>query len=518
MRPDGEVVWASTKGTCIRDEDDSQRYVVAHFKDITATRVAEQSRERAQAQFEVAFSAAPHGMALVDLDGGCLRVNHALCELVGSCEAELLGRPFAALFHPDDLDVDVRQRQRLLDGAIERYSVEKRFWHPEGSHAWANLSASVVRDTDELPQHFVVQLQDISARRRLEEKLHRMAHFDPLTDLWNRRRFEEELRRQIGRCQRYRERAALLVIDLNGFKPVNDRFGHEAGDQVLVETARALRDRLRRTDAIGRLGGDEFAILLSRIPADEAAVLADELRAAVADASATFDGMPLSVTASIGVAFLDEHTLSADAAMRQADSAMYDAKAVRRRAEEAGSARDAGAAESRRARREDDASHEGHSVRVLHCDDSEPYRALVRRMLSIQPGIEVAAEAATAADAIRMAGASTGRSSCWTPASRTRTGACWRSCARWLPMRGSSRCRACIRSTRRWAPEPTPSSRSRRPSTRWWRCFASRPPRRSPDRQALEPMGWCVRSASQDPIQPRHGGGDVGGVDVVAGV
>ena len=108
-------------------------------------------------------------------------------------------------------------------------------------------------------------------RKRMEASVQRLADHDPLTDLWNRRRFEEELRRQVARCQRYGEKAALLVMDLDGFKAVNDSFGHKVGDDLLKLVAAALQRRVRGTDAVARLGGDEFAVLLGNVSPDQAA-------------------------------------------------------------------------------------------------------------------------------------------------------------------------------------------------------------------------------------------------------
>jgi len=196
-----------------------------------------------------------------------------------------------------------------------------------GDPVWINLSASVIRDARREPLHFVAQIEDISERKRLEASLQRLAERDPLTDLWNRRRFEDELQRRVQRCQRYHERAALLIIDIDDFKPVNDQFGHAIGDELLKHVADSLRSRLRVTDALGRLGGDEFAVILTHVTADEGAALAEQLRHAVAASVVHANGRAVSVAASIGVFFLDRHTASESVAMVEADVAMYDAKA-----------------------------------------------------------------------------------------------------------------------------------------------------------------------------------------------
>ena len=176
--------------------------------------------------------------------------------------------------------------------------------------------------------HFIVQVEDISERKRLAASLQRLADHDSLTELWNRRRFGEELDRQLGRCHRYRERAALLLVDLDGFKQVNDHHGHRAGDELLTCVARALRTRLRSTDSLARLGGDEFGVILANVSPAQATELAAALRDVVSASGIRVNATEVRVTASVGVAPLDFHTASDEEALEQADTAMYRDKAA----------------------------------------------------------------------------------------------------------------------------------------------------------------------------------------------
>jgi diguanylate cyclase (GGDEF)-like protein/PAS domain S-box-containing protein len=244
-------------------------------------------------------------MALVGLDGRWLKVNAALCELSGYDEEQILALKFQAMTHPDDLDAELVQVRRLLAGEIDRHTSEQRFLDSEGRLIWVNRSGSLIRDADGEPLHFVVHIQDISERKRLADALQRLADSDPLTNLWNRRRFEEELQRQISRRRRYGDESALLMIDLNRFKPVTDTYGHAAGDELLKAVATALTDRLRTTDSIARLGGDEFVVMLTNVSRAEAVLLSDELQAAIAGVRVTVGGDEINVTASIGMTILD---------------------------------------------------------------------------------------------------------------------------------------------------------------------------------------------------------------------
>jgi diguanylate cyclase (GGDEF)-like protein/PAS domain S-box-containing protein len=391
LRPDGEVVWAFCRGIIVHDEDDQPSYIVTHFVDFTARKLADRRQAEADLRFERAFSDAPIGMALVGLDGDFLKVNRSLREITGYSEQELLALTLQEITHPEDRDSDREEVDALLAGRTERYAVEQVYFAARGRLIWTKVARSLVRDSDGKPVHFIVHVEDISERKRMEASLQRLADHDSLTELWNRRRFEEELTRQVGRCQRYAEKAALLLMDLDGFKAVNDTFGHKAGDDLLKLVAAALQRRIRGTDAVARLGGDEFAILLGKVSPDQASEVAEQLHALVAAASLELADGSVSVTASVGVVFLDERIRGAQDAMVQADVAMYDVKVARP---------DSSGARSRLAQADDHPDRRprstesiGRSVRVLHCDDSAAYRRLVAEMLVVQPDLDVVAQA-----------------------------------------------------------------------------------------------------------------------------
>lgn len=286
-----------------------------------------ESPSQAARLFENAFANAPIGMALVSLDGEFLKVNQSACELLGYPEPELLRQTFQMLTHPDDLDADMSELRRLIAGEIEHYTLPKRYVRKDGDQVWASLSVSLVRDDQGLPVHFISQIVDISDRRRLELALKHLADHDHLTELYNRRAFEHQLQRQIAQCQRHAAPpAALLIVDLNGFKLVNDTHGHGVGDQLLVSIANTLRRRLRTSDCIARIGGDEFAIILSDTAPTQATQVAEAVAEEVSRTCVAVQGHDVSVSASVGFTSLDEHTAGERAALAAADRAMYEIK------------------------------------------------------------------------------------------------------------------------------------------------------------------------------------------------
>ncbi|HSZ70629.1 MAG TPA: diguanylate cyclase [Solirubrobacteraceae bacterium] len=302
---------------------------VAVVLDVSARRRAEDGGLAARHPHEhlaQVFDHAPIGMGLLDQDGRWVLVNHALCDITGYTAAELIGSRFHDVAHPKDADNDVAQRRQLLYGEIAAYETEKRYFNAAGESMSALLAISLVRDRDGAPLHFIVQLQDISERKRLEERLRHLADHDPLTGLRNRRLFEADLELQVGRCQRYGESAALLVIDLDGFKAVNDRHGHGVGDDALRALARTLTRRLRATDLLARLGGDEFAVLLPHIDAPSAQRVVADLTRVIATCTVDAGDTVLHLSGSIGFTLIDREARDDEQILAEADRAMYAAK------------------------------------------------------------------------------------------------------------------------------------------------------------------------------------------------
>ncbi|HWI73075.1 MAG TPA: diguanylate cyclase, partial [Baekduia sp.] len=296
--------------------------VVVVARDVTEQRAADRARRAAERQFEVAFDRAPIGMFLSDTTGRFLRVNAALGEFLGYSVGELMAGGPLAVVHPDDAELVLAEIGSIAEGDL---ALEHRMVHRDGHDVWVAVSATLVRDDAGAPLHLLGQMQDVTERREYEARLRHLADHDPLTGLLNRRGFEGALSAHVARSRRYGPAGALLVLDLDGFKTVNDTRGHHVGDELLVEIAEALRERLRETDVLARLGGDEFAVLLPVEQAPQAAVVAGALVAVVRERGAS-----VGVTASAGVAVLDDAIVTGDELLVRADRAMYAAKGAGR--------------------------------------------------------------------------------------------------------------------------------------------------------------------------------------------
>ena len=274
--------------------------------------------------FENAFTHAPIGMALVDLAGQVLRVNDAMCRITGFTAAEVGARAFRDLSDPQDIDVDALQIVELLDGHRPTYQIEKRYRHAWGHQVWVLLSVSLVRDDEGRPLYFIAQVQDIAERKELEGRLEQLVDHDFLTALFNSRRFEQALAQETKSAARYGSGGAVLLVDLDHFKDVNDQFGHKAGDDLLKTVAAALRGRMRETDVLARLGGDEFGIILPQVDSQQAELVAEGIVKTLRRQTAMLAEHQIPVTASVGIALFDGRT--SIEILSAADLAMYQAK------------------------------------------------------------------------------------------------------------------------------------------------------------------------------------------------
>jgi diguanylate cyclase (GGDEF)-like protein/PAS domain S-box-containing protein len=313
--PNGERRVFQSRGTAARGPDGHPGLLHGALWDATDLVAAQEEARRADEGLRTALDVAPWGSALVEPDGRLSRVNPALCDLLGRDRDALVGLPLAELLHPDD-DVGL-----ALDGSGAVRDV--RLAGPGGDVLWVALSSAPVRGADGSVVHTVVHVHDQSERKRMQADLQRLADEDPLTGLLNRRRFAEEVERALVESWRSGD-GAVLMVDMDGLKHVNDTLGHGVGDVLLVALADVLRARLRTTDVLARLGGDEFAVVCPATELASAEALAADLVASFAQATPL--GVPVSIC--VGVSALsggDRGRRVADV-LSDADVALYRAK------------------------------------------------------------------------------------------------------------------------------------------------------------------------------------------------
>jgi diguanylate cyclase (GGDEF)-like protein/PAS domain S-box-containing protein len=326
---DAATRWLSISSHLVHDDEDAAGpTIVSTLADVTAQRDAEQQNVRYReiidaldASYRI-LEESPIGMCSVDVHGTVLRSNMAFLALGGAEATSIL-----TLVPQEDRATLRHEFSRLLDGRTPSVRIETRVRRPTNEETWCELTAVAMRQG--LPDAAILLLiNDVTERRRREVRLRQLAERDPLTGLHNRRSFIHALRERLAALDRPARRSGgrwtLLLIDLDGFKDVNDTCGHAAGDAVLVAVASAIRDRTRMDDTVGRLGGDEFAVLFRSLEDADAAVIGEEIILRIAEAAGTVAGTP-PVTASVGIAHLGAGR-RADEMLDAADRAMYRAK------------------------------------------------------------------------------------------------------------------------------------------------------------------------------------------------
>lgn len=315
-RSDASQVWVDMTLAPVHEKGDSQPWVLCSWYDITRRKEAEQHLRLAASVFDHAREA----IFITDLHGLIIDVNDAYVEITGRSRSDSIGG-----LPPLPLD----------EGPGVFSSARKNgFWSGEfvskrdnGERFHMALTISGVRDEHEVISHFMGIFSDITRLKRQETELRTMAHYDALTHLPNRVLFTDRMQQVMAQARRQEDLLAVVYIDLDQFKPVNDAYGHKAGDELLIEVASRMRAELREEDTLARLGGDEFAALVVNI--EDPAVLESLLTRLLHAVSlpVRVAGRLVKVSASIGYTLYPQaEELDGDQLLRQADQAMYLAK------------------------------------------------------------------------------------------------------------------------------------------------------------------------------------------------
>ena len=322
IRWDGAVVFATIDVKCLRRADGTVEIFIATIDDITERKRYEERLRQAATVFENTRE----GVTITDADERILRVNWAFCELTGYSEEEVRGQT-PRLLHSG--------RQNSTFYAAMWTSLRKTgHWQGEiwnrrknGEVYPALLSVSAVENAAGVVTHYVGMFTDLSKLKASEERLDFLVHHDPLTGLPNRLLLSARLQHSIDGARRDGDALALLMVDLDRFKDVNESYGHSVGDALLRQVAERLTSRLRGADTVTRLGGDEFAVLLEDLAhPQDAARVALEIIGLLGEPWYLANGAEVRIGASLGISLFPDHGETAEDLLQQADAALYQAK------------------------------------------------------------------------------------------------------------------------------------------------------------------------------------------------
>ncbi|MXR36813.1 bifunctional diguanylate cyclase/phosphodiesterase [Craterilacuibacter sinensis] len=329
---DGHYVWVLDRGDVVeRDEAGTVLRMVGSLSDISQRRAADEELRIAASVFD-----AQEGMLIVGADQRILRANRAFGEISGYNGPDLAGQS-PLLLRTGKYDMDFYNG--IWEAVASSGSWQGELWikHQQGRFIPVWMTGSAIWDDGGTISHYIVTLSDLSQYKAAEREIHRLAFYDPLTGLPNRRLLLERIEHALLTHQRSGNEGALLFIDLDNFKPLNDSYGHEMGDRLLKEVAERLGQRLRQDDTIARLGGDEFVVLLENLDSEpaKAASQTEHVAEILSDLLAQpyhLDSHTHHCTGSIGIALFSDAAGRADELLRQADLAMYQAKTAGRNA------------------------------------------------------------------------------------------------------------------------------------------------------------------------------------------
>lgn len=305
---------------------DGVHWTVGSIRDNSVQHAAEQARIEAEQHFRLAFEDNMAPMVFTDLEDRIIAANDAFCAMMGRTRSELIGFDSKPFTYPDDVGITEASHERFLHDEIRQVRYVKRYLHKDGRMIVAEVSKSPARDKTGKTLYFIISERDITEERMLTAQLSHQALHDPLTGLANRALLDDRLAQAHSRILRQGGNGALLLLDLDDFKGVNDTYGHLVGDQLLSAVAHRLEGVARDTDTLCRFGGDEFLYLAEGVGGtDEAQLIAQRFLRSL-DEPFLIGGLSLEQRASLGVVVWDAHDAEVSDVVRDADVALYEAK------------------------------------------------------------------------------------------------------------------------------------------------------------------------------------------------
>jgi diguanylate cyclase (GGDEF)-like protein/PAS domain S-box-containing protein len=330
-------VMSSATGKLLTEEDRETLEMLSVVLSAAVSHAAEfdarRSQEEALGRFRTLFDGASIGIVRSDAAGDVLEVNPAVEEMLGYRADELIGVSFRNFMHRDDLAHSVARFDEMMAGGRDSYQFERRYNRKDGTVIWGQSTAVLERDADGNPRFVISMIENITERKLAEQALLRQSELnqhqalhDALTGLANRTLFADRIEQAIRDARRGGSRLAVMVMDLDRFKRVNDSYGHHAGDILLAEVGTRVKGAVRASDTVARLGGDEFGILLHNAGDTADVVRAVERICAAFELPVSVEERPLSVEASLGISVYPDNARDMDTLLQLADLAMYASK------------------------------------------------------------------------------------------------------------------------------------------------------------------------------------------------
>lgn len=324
IRKDGEEIWVLER--VVSTEYRGKRAAVGSFMDITDYKRLEAALEKSEERYRTVLDEVQDAYFEVDLAGNFTFVNDSCCRHLGYSREELMGMSYRVFIAKEDVEAVYRAFNQVYRTGEPNRGFGYKVIRKDGSIGYAEISVSLLRDEEGRAIGFRGIGRDVTERKQLEQKLADMAMHDPLTGLPNRILLNDRITVGIAQAMRNNSKLAVMMLDLDRFKNINDEFGHSVGDRLLKAAGERLVGIVRKSDTVARVGGDEFVVMISQISRVENAV---KVAQKILDSFLKpflINGHKLYITTSIGIAVYPEDGEDVETLLKHADAAMYWAK------------------------------------------------------------------------------------------------------------------------------------------------------------------------------------------------
>ena len=321
----GRLIWVEAHHTQIKESDGTIVWT-GYANDISQCKQEESVLNESETKFRSFVENANDIIYSLSLDGTLNYVSPNWTEILGHKREAVIGKHFETFVHPDDISACCSFLQKVKSSKEKLSGIEYRIKHLKGHWCWHRSNAAPLMDQSGEVYSYTAIARDITEHKLMMQRMSHMAHHDTLTGLPNRASFTEHLNQAIILSQREQQTLAVLFLDLDHFKPVNDQYGHAVGDLLLQQVAHRIRQCLRNVDIVGRIGGDEFVVLLGNVVHLANAQQTAEKICECVGIAYEVNGKILHIGVSIGIALYPLHGHNAMQLMRYADEAMYEAK------------------------------------------------------------------------------------------------------------------------------------------------------------------------------------------------